>query len=80
MARKRRRGRHRHGGGGGGSGGGGGALTKLRGGFKSTVHSATGTSKGPPASRARRVLGNVVTVALLLIAAAVLLRRFGVFK
>jgi hypothetical protein len=35
--------------------------------------------KGPahPASRTRRVLGNVVTVVLLLVAAGLLLRRFG---
>ncbi len=58
--------------------GGGGALTRLRGGFRSTVHSATGSGKAKPATPLRRTITNVITVALLLAAAAFLLRRFGV--
>jgi flagellar biogenesis protein FliO len=38
----------------------------------------TGTGRSRPASRARRVLGNVITIVLLVIAAALILRRFGV--
>jgi hypothetical protein len=33
-----------------------------------------------PASRTRRVLGSVVTVVLLLVAAGLLLRRFGLLR
>jgi len=74
MARKRRRKR----GGSGGGGGGGGALSSLRGGFRGAVHGVTGTGPARPSSPARRWVGNVVTVALLLAAVLLLLRRFGV--
>jgi hypothetical protein len=69
MGRKRRTGKKKK---------SGGALTSLRGGFRSTVRAATGS--GQPranASRGRRILGNVVTVVLLAVAAALLFRRFG---
>ena|GEM_PF-2417522 len=56
---------------------GGGALTSLRGGFRSVAHGMAGKGPARPASRTRRVLGNVVTVVLLLVAAGLLLRRFG---
>ena len=56
---------------------GGGALTSLRGGFRSVARSVTKNAPARPASRTRRVLGNVVTVVLLLIAVGLLLRRFG---
>jgi hypothetical protein len=59
-------------------GGGGGALTRLRGGFKSTVRSATGASKPRPTTPLRRTITNLITIALLIAAAAFLLRRFGV--
>jgi hypothetical protein len=70
MGRKRRHSRHPK--------RSGGALSSLRGGFKSTVHSVTGSGKARPTSPLRRAVGNIITVALLLVAAALLLRRFGV--
>ena len=72
MGRKRRHGKK--------SRGGGGALTRLRGGFRSTVHSATGTGGGQakPATPLRRTVTNLITIALLVAAAVLLLRRFGV--
>ena len=70
MGRKRRHARK--------SGGGGGALTRMRGGFRSTVQGVTGSSKARPTTPARRTLTNLITIALLLVAAALLLRRFGV--
>jgi hypothetical protein len=57
----------------------GGALTSLRGGFKSTVRGATGGERGSP-TRTRRLLSNLLTVALLVAAALLLARRFGVFR
>lgn len=60
------------------SGGGGGSLTRLRGGFRSTVQSATGSGKQKPTTPLRRTVGNLITIALLVVAAALLLRRFGV--
>jgi len=72
MGRKRRRARS--------SKGRGGALTSLRGGFRSVAHSVTGTGKQAPTSRGRRLLGNVITAVLLVVAAALVLRRFGVFR
>jgi flagellar biogenesis protein FliO len=39
----------------------------------------TGSAPARPTSRARRVTGNVITVLMLVVAAALLLRRFGVF-
>jgi hypothetical protein len=55
----------------------GGALTSLRGGFRSVARGVAGQGPARPTSRARRVLGNVVTVALVLLALGLLLRRFG---
>ncbi len=57
---------------------GGGALTRLRGGFRSTVQSATGTAKGKPSTPLRRSITNLITIALLVVAAVLMLRRFGV--
>jgi hypothetical protein len=68
-----RRRRHRRSG-----AGRGGALSSLRGGFRSVARGVTGAGPARPRSPARRALGSVVTVALLLVAAALLLRRFGV--
>lgn len=70
MGRKRRHARK--------SGSGGGALTRMRGGFRSTVHSATGTGKAKPTTPFRRSVTNLITIALLAVAAVLLLRRFGV--
>ncbi|MGD0835085.1 MAG: hypothetical protein ABSB49_00395 [Polyangia bacterium] len=56
---------------------GGGAMTSLRGGFRSVAHGMAGKEPARPPSRIRRVLGNVVTVVLVLVAAGLLLRRFG---
>jgi flagellar biogenesis protein FliO len=50
----------------------------MRGGFRSTVHSATGTGKAKPATPFRRSVTNLITIALLVVAAVLLLRRFGV--
>jgi hypothetical protein len=55
----------------------GGTLTSLRGGFRSVAHSMTEKAPSRPASRTRRILGNVVTVILLALAVGLLLRRFG---
>lgn len=55
----------------------GGALTSLRGGFRSVARGVTGTRSGGPASRRGRFASNLVTVLLLLVAVALLLRRFG---
>jgi hypothetical protein len=57
---------------------GGGALTRLRGGFRSTVQSATGTGKARAPTPVRRTVTNLITIALVIAAAAFLLRRFGV--
>jgi hypothetical protein len=59
-------------------GGSGGALTRLRGGFRSTVRSATGTGKPRPTTPVRRTVTNLITIALVVVAAVLLLRRFGV--
>jgi hypothetical protein len=74
MGRKPRRKR----GGGGGGGGGGGALSSLRGGFKGAVRGVTGTGAAKPSSGGKRWLGNLLTIALLIAAVVLLLRRFGV--
>jgi hypothetical protein len=58
----------------------GGALTSLRGGFRSVAHGVTGTGKARPTSTGRRLIGNAITVALLLVVAVLLLRRFGVLR
>ncbi len=42
------------------------------------AHGVVGKGPARPQSRARRVMGNVLTVLLLLVAVALLLRRFGV--
>jgi hypothetical protein len=57
--------------------GSGGALSSLRGGFRSVAHGMAGKGPARPTSRGRRLLGNAFTVALLLVAVALLLRRFG---
>jgi hypothetical protein len=56
----------------------GGALTSLRGGFRSVAQRATGSGSARPTSRGGRLLSNLVTVVLLLVAVGLLLRRFGV--
>jgi hypothetical protein len=58
----------------------GGALTSLRGGFRSVAHGITGQRPARPVSRARRIGGNVVTALLVLVALALLLRRFGLLR
>jgi hypothetical protein len=50
----------------------------MRGGFRSVAQGVTGTGGGRPASRARRVAGNAITLLLLLVAVGLLLRRLGV--
>jgi hypothetical protein len=73
MGRKRSRGRS-------GKRSGGGALSSLRGGFKSTVRGATGAGQGRPQTSTRRLLSNLLTIALVVAAAVLLARRFGVFR
>ncbi|HEY4392444.1 MAG TPA: hypothetical protein VGP64_00200 [Polyangia bacterium] len=55
----------------------GGAMSSLRGGFRSVARGVTGSGPAKPSSRAGRVTGNLVTVLLLLVAVALLLRRFA---
>jgi hypothetical protein len=50
----------------------------MRGGFRSFGQSVTGTGKPRQVSRGRQIVTNLVTVALLIAVAALLLRRFGV--
>ncbi len=52
-------------------------MTSLRGGFRSVAHAMTTKAPSHPASRTRRVLGNVVTVVLLALVVGLLLWRFG---
>jgi hypothetical protein len=56
----------------------GGALTSMRGGFKATVRATTGEKKAT--SPTRKFVYNLVTIALLVTAAVLLLRRFGVIN
>jgi hypothetical protein len=56
---------------------GGGALTSLRGGFRSVARGVTGSGAARPTSRAGRLTSNLVTILLLLVVVAVVLRRFG---
>jgi hypothetical protein len=51
-------------------------LTSMRGGFRSAVKGATGQAGGS-SSGGRRWLSNALTVALLVVAALMLARRFG---
>lgn len=51
-------------------------MSSLRGGFRSVAVGVTG-GKSRPTSRAGRAVGSTITVALLVIAAVLLLRRFG---
>lgn len=53
-------------------------MSSLRGGFRSVARGVTGTGPARPTSPGRRVLSNLVTVVLLLVAVGLLLRRFGV--
>lgn len=55
-------------------------LTSMRGGFRSAVRGATGQGDGAAKSSGRRWLSNAFTVALLVAAAIVLARRFGLFR
>jgi hypothetical protein len=52
----------------------------LRGGFRSVAHGVVGKGPARPVSRTRRVLGNLLTVVLLVAAVALLLRRFGIHR
>lgn len=53
-------------------------MTSMRGGFKSAVKGVTGTGKeGPAASPTKKLLSNVLTIALVIAAAWMLARRFG---
>ena len=78
MGRSQRRRRAGKGGGGRGAGKSGGALSSLRGGFKSVARGVAGKGGDKPTSRGGRVMSNVFTVVLLLVAVGLLLRRFGV--
>jgi cell division protein FtsI/penicillin-binding protein 2 len=56
-------------------------MSSMRGGFKSAVKGATGAGKtGAAESPTKRFLWNLVTIALAIAAAVVLLKRFGVLR
>ena len=55
-------------------------MTSLRGGFRSVAHGAVGAGQGRSGPRKRGRAGTVITIALLLAAVALLLRRFGVLR
>jgi hypothetical protein len=55
-------------------------MSSMRGGFKSAVKGATGEKSGPPPSPTRHLLMNLLTIGLLIAAAVLLLRKFGVLK
>lgn len=58
---------------------GGGVLSGLRGGFQGAVKGATGMGEGKVSSRAN-LFWNIVTGILLVLAAALFLRRCGVIS
>ena len=54
-------------------------MTSMRGGFRSAVKGVTGGNKtAPAASSTKRFLSNLLTIALVIAAVVLLLRRFGV--
>ena len=56
-------------------------MTSMRGGFRSAVKGVTGGGKdAPAASPTKRLLSNLLTIALVIAAAVLLLRRFGVLN
>jgi hypothetical protein len=57
-------------------------MSSMRGGFKSAVRGATGGAAKPGATESptRRFLWNLVTIALAVAAAVMLLKRFGVLR
>ena len=55
-------------------------MSSLRGGFRSVAHGVTGQGKSRPQSPARRWIGNIITIALLVAAGVLLGRRLGLFK
>lgn len=73
-ARKKKR--KKSGKGGGGGGGGGGVMMSLRTGFKNVTHRAAGRGGAP--SKTSRIVNAVLTAAVLVVLAWVLLRRFHV--
>jgi hypothetical protein len=58
----------------------GGMMSSMRGGFKTAVKGVTGSSKGGSAtSPTKKLLSNLLTIALVILAAYMLARRFGWF-
>jgi hypothetical protein len=59
-------------------------MSSMRGGFQKAVKGVTGTGggakEGPPAHSTKRLLSNLLTVALAVAAIVLLLRRFGVLR
>jgi hypothetical protein len=56
-------------------------MTSMRGGFKSAVKGVTGSGKeGAPGSSTKKILSNLLTIALAVLAAYMLARRFGWLK
>ena len=60
-------------------------MSSMRGGFRSAVRGVTGGGQGragagAPASPTKRFLSNLLTIALVVVAAYFLLRRFGVLR
>jgi hypothetical protein len=71
--RARRRGRS-------GGAGGGGLMTSMRGGFRKAVGADGARAGGQPARGGRRLLSTLATIALIVAAALLVARRFGLFR
>jgi hypothetical protein len=55
-------------------------MSSMRGGFKTAVKGVTGSGKGGAAtSPTKKLLSNLLTIALVILAAYMLARRFGWF-
>jgi hypothetical protein len=55
-------------------------MTSMRGGFKSAVKGVAGSGKEASGSPTRKLLSNLLTIALVIFAAYMLARRFGWLK
>ena len=55
-------------------------MGSMRGGFRSAVKGVTGQSSGGQTTPTRRFLSNLLTIALVVAVAVLLLRRFGVLR
>jgi hypothetical protein len=55
-------------------------MSSMRGGFRSAVKSVSGGKNASPSSPTRQFLMNLLTIALVIAAGILLLRRFGVLR